>query len=57
MQVLRKILFYPLKIFLKNQNESALDVLGFSPYRPVIPAVVTELTADGAAIRQGIKSR
>ena len=49
-----KILYYQLKIF-KNQNESALDVLGFLPYRPVIPAVVTELTEDGAAIRQGMK--
>lgn len=37
----------PIKDFLKNQNESALDVLGFLPYRPVIPAVVTELTEDG----------
>ncbi len=45
----------PIKDFLKNQNESALDVLGFLPYRPVIPAVVTDLTADGAAIRQGMK--
>ncbi|OFD25357.1 RIP metalloprotease RseP, partial [Acinetobacter baumannii] len=45
----------PIKDFLKNQNESALDVLGFLPYRPVIPAVVTELTEDGAAIRQGMK--
>ncbi|MGM7390011.1 PDZ domain-containing protein, partial [Acinetobacter baumannii] len=45
----------PIKDFLKNQNESALDVLGFLPYRPVIPAVVTELTEDGAAIRQGVK--
>ena len=49
-----KILYYQLKIF-KNQNESALDVLGFLPYRPVIPAVVTELMEDGAAIRQGMK--
>ncbi|MFI8143122.1 PDZ domain-containing protein, partial [Acinetobacter baumannii] len=45
----------PIKDFLKNQNDSALDVLGFLPYRPVIPAVVTELTEDGAAIRQGMK--
>uniref|UniRef100_A0A915DVM8 ditrans,polycis-polyprenyl diphosphate synthase [(2E,6E)-farnesyldiphosphate specific] n=1 Tax=Ditylenchus dipsaci TaxID=166011 RepID=A0A915DVM8_9BILA len=38
-----------------NIDVDRADVLGFSPYRPVIPAVVTELTADGAAIRQGIK--
>lgn len=50
-----KNIVLPIKDFLKNQNESALDVLGFLPYRPVIPAVVTELTADGAAIRQGMK--
>lgn len=50
-----KNIVLPIKDFLKNQNESALDVLGFLPYRPVIPAVVTELTQDGAAIRQGMK--
>jgi len=32
-----------------------LDVLGFLPYRPVIPATVKELSEDGAAIRQGMK--
>ena len=51
--LVRKNFVLPIKDF-KNQNESALDV-GFLPYRPVIPAVVTELTEDGAAIRQGMK--
>ena len=41
--------------FLKDQSQSPLDVLGFSPYRPVIPAVVSALSEDGAAIRQGMK--
>lgn len=41
--------------FLKDQSQSPLDALGFLPYRPMIPAVVKELTADGTAIRQGMK--
>lgn len=45
----------PIKDFLKDQSQSPLDALGFLPYRPVIPAVVKELSADGAAIRQGMK--
>lgn len=44
-----------IKDFLKDQSQSPLDALGFLPYRPVIPAVVKELSADGAAIRQGMK--
>ena len=45
----------PIKDFLKDQSQSPLDVLGFLPYRPVIPATVKELSADGAASRQGMK--
>lgn len=45
----------PIKDFLKDQSQSPLDALGFMPYRPHIPAVVKELSADGAAIRQGMK--
>ncbi|QER39742.1 RIP metalloprotease RseP [Acinetobacter suaedae] len=45
----------PIQNFLKDQSQSPLDALGFLPYRPMIPAVVKELTADGAAIRQGMK--
>ncbi|ENX37929.1 RIP metalloprotease RseP [Acinetobacter courvalinii] len=45
----------PIKDFLKDQSQSPLDVLGFLPYRPVIPAKVKELSADGAAVRQGMK--
>ena len=45
----------PIQNFLKNQNQSALDSLGFMPYRPHIPAIATTLSEDGAAIRQGMK--
>lgn len=45
----------PIQTFLKNQNQSALDAIGFLPYRPHIPAIVSELSEDGAAIRQGMK--
>ncbi len=40
---------------MKNQSQSALDVLGFLPYRPTMPAVIHQLSEDGAAIRQGMK--
>ena len=45
----------PIKNFLKDSSQSPLDILGFLPYRPMIPATVNELSADGAAIRQGMK--
>jgi regulator of sigma E protease len=45
----------PIQGFLKDQSQSALDVLGFVPYRPHMDAVVYKLSADGAAIRQGMK--
>jgi regulator of sigma E protease len=45
----------PIQDFLKNQNQSALDSLGFLPYRPYIAPVVSKLSEDGAAIRQGMK--
>lgn len=45
----------PIQNFLKDQTESPLEVLGFLPYRPQIPAVVSKLSEDGAAIRQGMK--
>ncbi len=45
----------PIQNFLKDQSQSPLDALGFLPYRPMIPAIVKELTTDGAAIRQGMK--
>ncbi|TCB47622.1 RIP metalloprotease RseP [Acinetobacter sp. ANC 4779] len=45
----------PIHDFLKNQNQSALDSLGFMPYRPNIPAIASKLSEDGAAIRQGMK--
>ena len=45
----------PIQDFLKNQNQSVLDSLGFLPYRPYIAPVVSKLSEDGAAIRQGMK--
>lgn len=45
----------PIQNFLKDQSQSPLESLGFLPYRPQIPAVVTQLTQDGAAARQGMK--
>ncbi len=38
-----------------QQFSLPIQTLGFIPYRPQIPAVVTKLSEDGAAIRQGIK--
>nr|WP_279053024.1 RIP metalloprotease RseP [Acinetobacter tandoii] len=46
----------PIQNFLKDQNQSPLDSLGFIPYRPYIPATVKKLSEDGAAIRQGMKA-
>lgn len=45
----------PIQDFLKDQSQSPLEVLGFTPYRPNIPTVVSKLSEDGAAIRQGMK--
>ena len=41
--------------FLKDQTQSALDTLGFLPYRPKIEPVVDQLVPDGAANRQGMQ--
>ena len=41
--------------FLKHQDQSIFDALGFKPYQPQIPAVVHQLSEDGAAIRQGLQ--
>lgn len=45
----------PIQQFLKDQSQSPLDVLGFTPYRPPVAAVIDKLTPNGAAIRQGMK--
>lgn len=50
-----KIFQLPIQDFLKDQTQSPLYSLGFLPYRPQIPATVSKLTDDGAAIRQGMK--
>ena len=46
----------PIQNFLKDQTQSALDVLGFLPYRPHITPIVDQLSPEGAAIRQGMKA-
>lgn len=50
-----QIVQLPIQDFLKDQTQSPLDAIGFLPYRPMIPAVVSKLTEDGAAIRQGMQ--
>ena len=50
-----QIVQLPIQDFLKDQSQSPFDVLGFLPYRPNIPAIVSKLTEDGAAIRQGMQ--
>lgn len=45
----------PIQNFLNDQSQSPLDVLGFTPYRPQIPAIVSKLSEDGAAIRQSMQ--
>jgi regulator of sigma E protease len=50
-----KLFQLPIRDYLKDQSQSPLDSLGFLPYRPEIPAVISKLTEDGAAIRQGMK--
>ncbi|MCU4482105.1 RIP metalloprotease RseP [Acinetobacter ursingii] len=51
----QKTVALPIHNFLKDQSQSALDILGFLPYRPQMPAVIHQLSEDGAAIRQGMK--
>lgn len=50
-----KMFSLPIQNFLNDQSQSPLDVLGFTPYRPQIPAIVSKLSEDGAAIRQGMQ--
>ena len=45
----------PIQNFLNDQSQSPLDIVGFTPYRPQIPAIVSKLSEDGAAIRQGMQ--
>ncbi|MCA4798462.1 RIP metalloprotease RseP [Acinetobacter towneri] len=45
----------PIQNFLNDQSQSPLDILGFTPYRLQIPAIVSKLSEDGAAIRQGMQ--
>ncbi|AYA01913.1 RIP metalloprotease RseP [Acinetobacter sp. WCHAc010034] len=52
----QKMFQLPVQDFLKDQSQSPLDVLGFTPYRPHLPAVISKLSSDGAAVRQGMKA-
>ena len=45
----------PIQHFLKDQTQSALDTLGFLPYRPKIEPIIDQLVSDGAASRQGMQ--
>ena len=44
----------PIEQYLKQQDKSALESLGFLPYRPPLKATVSALTEGGAAQRQGM---
>ena len=41
--------------FIKDQNQSPLQTLGFLPYQPEIKPILGQVAADGAAARQGLK--
>lgn len=41
--------------FLKDQTQSPLQSLGFLPYQPEIKPIIGQISADGAAARQGLK--
>lgn len=45
----------PIQEFIKNKSQSPMEALGFLPYHPPVPAIIGELSADGAAIRQGMQ--
>ncbi|MHA3083805.1 RIP metalloprotease RseP [Acinetobacter sp. ANC 5383] len=45
----------PIQHFLKDQTQSALDTLGFLPYRPKIEPIIDQFVPDGAASRQGMQ--
>src|SRR5690606_21947279 len=44
----------PIHNCLKGQSKPPLETMGFSPYRREIPAVISTLSEDGAAVRQGL---
>ena len=45
----------PIDHFIKTQNQSPLQSLGFLPYQPAMPPIIHELVKDGAAIQQGLR--
>lgn len=52
-----QLLDKPLAIenFVKDQSQSPLQILGFTPYKPDIKPIIGQISADGAADRQGMK--
>lgn len=46
----------PIQDFLKDQSQSPQEILGFSSYRPHIAPIISKLSEDGAAIRQGMQA-
>lgn len=46
----------PIHDFLKDQSQSPQEILGFSSYRPHILPIISKLSEDGAAIRQGMQA-
>jgi regulator of sigma E protease len=45
----------PIKNFIQDQSQSPLQSLGFSPYQPKIKPVIGQISAEGAAAKQGLK--
>lgn len=45
----------PIQDFIKDQSQSPLQSLGFMPYQPALPAIIGEISKDGAAARQGMQ--
>lgn len=50
-----KLYHLPIENFIKNQTQSSIEQLGFLPYRPKVEPIVSKLSEDGAAIRQGVQ--
>ncbi len=46
----------PIQDFLKDQSQSPQEILGFTSYRPHIAPIISKLSEDGAAIRQGMQA-
>ncbi|MFB2537738.1 MULTISPECIES: RIP metalloprotease RseP [unclassified Acinetobacter] len=45
----------PIENFVRDQSKSPMRTLGLMPYQPTIPAVIGQISDDGAAKRQGLQ--